>query len=315
MMNKIVISIPRYVTRVMVSEKRRKRYYLKDDKLPEYLNDSERYIWKSDKGLTKLFDTVTKNFMVKNSKSFGTPRYESIAGNTSYSGWHERTRMKIMESIKSDYRRVLKDMEPIRFSPLKISLNLFTVPGAGDWDLDNLWIYYKAFGDVLQELGIIKNDNVRNITSTGGIEYTPVDNHDDRKLEFVIEHDNREVLKDHVMFNPEIQKPQTVSYFEEKHLYVVEDSSVELGKISMRPMSTGDHMIMVCTGKRSVAFGPLNRILKKIYSLAVQYNLPVVFSEQFLKRCTGYARENLDLRIKEYLSRKGIKVYYIEFKE
>ena len=63
-----------------MSEARRAKYYTRTDDIPERLKTS-RYIFNKTKaGKTLLYDTVEKEFVVKNSRSIGTPGYQSIAG-------------------------------------------------------------------------------------------------------------------------------------------------------------------------------------------------------------------------------------------
>ena len=54
------------------------------------------------------------------------------------------------------------------------------------WDCDNQWIWGKCFDDVLTEEGIIVDDSIDVIRSSGEVEFHQVETFEDRKLVFVI---------------------------------------------------------------------------------------------------------------------------------
>ena len=54
------------------------------------------------------------------------------------------------------------------------------------WDVDNLWIWIKAFQDTIVEMGLIDDDNCATIPQTGEIEFIPVETLNERKLVFKI---------------------------------------------------------------------------------------------------------------------------------
>jgi len=313
----ITIEIPQFITRVKMSDRSRKTYYRKHvDRLPiKY--ETERYIWKKFGRFQYLYDTVEEERVVKNIRTLGVPKYETIAGNTSYAGWHPAVRSKLIEEIKDSFRPHLANVQPITETPIRISMQIHTVPGACDWDLDNLWIYHKAFGDLLQQEGLIRNDNILNITANGGIEFYPVNHPDERKMIFIIEPETRPVIKNHIMYNSGLQASSEIDIDEVKFSYIrlIEDTEIDAGKIDVQEASNSAQTLITinaCIGKRSIIYGALNRVLKKVYNKAIQYNLPVIITPQFLKRYSGYVLDTIKKQVEEHLSKRGIKVYYIK---
>ena len=133
-MSDIVISIPDYITQVMLSKKRRVKY--------------------------------TKAGKV--SKTSGTPKYHKIAGNDLWASLNPHVRAKILKEIKLwFYDTYIRNLGVLSDFPISITFNFYGP--LGDLDLDNLDIFYRiAFLDCLA--GHVRQKPVVNTTiSTGNI--------------------------------------------------------------------------------------------------------------------------------------------------
>jgi len=104
-----------------------------------------------------------------NRRVAGTPKFETLSGNKFYSGYgNSRVRAMLMDKLKDDFRKKIKKYLPIKIRPedfpIRIDWDIFSVKGKGDWDLDNLWFYRKAFVDVLKECKVIPDDSIEYVT-------------------------------------------------------------------------------------------------------------------------------------------------------
>lgn len=135
-------------------------------------------------------------------------KYVKISGQAIYSGMNHHLRAVIVRKM----HEYIKQYVPVNLfltTPIQIRLE-FHVPINYDtvrkiknladiswkppkdgyepkWDADNQWVWGKCFNDVLVELGIIKDDNVSIVRSSGKVEFKEVKTIDERKLVFVIE--------------------------------------------------------------------------------------------------------------------------------
>jgi hypothetical protein len=149
-----------------------------------------------------LYDLYDLKPVIANINQAGKPRIIQIKGQDIYSGnIREFTRGAIMEAIKNSYIPCLKDISPVSKYPIKIAMELHdtidNVYGNKNqrWDVDNrAYPYCKAFPDVLTDLGIIEDDDRLHITQPPVPIFCPIDNHEDRKLVFIIEHDTRDII-------------------------------------------------------------------------------------------------------------------------
>jgi len=143
--------------------------------------------------------------------------YTKINGQSIYSGTNHFVRNKIMYELKKHIAQAIPDgLDLSTFLPLEISMEWHTVPNyetvkyskiknsliggivekgkvyEPSFDVDNQWIWIKAFTDVIsnkKEDGgkqLIPDDTVKYIPCNGGIKYVPVDSIENRKLVFII---------------------------------------------------------------------------------------------------------------------------------
>ena len=189
------ITVPKYIKHVVLSKKRRAKYYTKKSKIPKKYQGLPF----NNKGI--LVDKLG-NPVIANPRVVGTPRLKKVNGQDFYKGTDSpHIRSKVVNEIKSFLKPFVKGIEPITTYPVQIKLEMHDVIGVGNWDLDNLWIYNKCMQDVLVDTGVLAEDNVMYVTAAAAPEFYPVDNEDDRKLVFKIYKDERDVIKNNTQYN------------------------------------------------------------------------------------------------------------------
>lgn len=75
--------------------------------------------------------------------------------------------------------------------PVRIFWEIYELPGRANWDLGNLWLWDKAFEDVLVEKGIIVDDSCLYVTQPAAPLFFPVKDEKDRKHVWIVEEDER----------------------------------------------------------------------------------------------------------------------------
>ncbi|HAH22541.1 MAG TPA: hypothetical protein DCL77_02035 [Prolixibacteraceae bacterium] len=180
-----------------MSQKRRAIYYLKGAELPKRVKSPQF----DDKG--RLLDK-TGNPWVRNIRTVGTPKLEQINGQKIYAATiPPYIRSTMVKQIKDSFIPLVSKQLPIepKDFPVKITMCLYRPTLAGDWDLDNLWIYIKCFLDVLVSQQIIPDDSIRYISCSPGINYVPVRSEAERQMVFTIEKDTREEIANATFYN------------------------------------------------------------------------------------------------------------------
>jgi hypothetical protein len=187
------ITIPNYITHVMLSKKRKIVYYnIKGKRKPpqKYLKDKLYII--DNKGFLRY--RPTGEFVVANKRTAGTPKYQKINGQDFYSGFGSPfIRNTMVTEIKRSLLPYAKRVPKIVEFPIQFEMELYTTIDEGNWDLDNLWIYSKCFQDVLVQAGIIPDDNIQFITKPAAPEFFPVKTPEERKIIFKIYKDERNI--------------------------------------------------------------------------------------------------------------------------
>jgi len=190
------IEIPLFIQHIKLSNKRRAKYYLKNSKV----KIPKKYAkFKFSKATRRLIHPNGEP-VIANSRSVGTPRFKKINGQEIYSGMPHHMRSKLVKQIKSSFQTVLSKHAPILEFPIQVEMEVHTIIGRGDWDLDNMWIYNKCFQDALSDAGIIPDDNIQYITKPASPELVPVANEEDRKFVFKLYKDDREIIKQNPYF-------------------------------------------------------------------------------------------------------------------
>lgn len=162
--------------------------------------------------------------IVINPQNVNKPRYYVIKGQDIYSGnLREFQRGLVMDKIKECFKPFVEILPVITEYPIRIECEIHdTVKNFYDrtktdlgihWDVDNYaFPYMKAFPDLLFAMKKIADDDRLHLTQPPVPIFCPIDNHEDRKLVFIISKDEREIIKNHpayqanrykVPFNPE----------------------------------------------------------------------------------------------------------------
>lgn len=191
------IEIPNYIRQVTLSNKRRAKYYTKDDELPKKFTDP-----KFDKKGRLLGKTGLP--VIRNVRTVGKPRLKTINGQELYSGLTMPfVRSTMVRQIKESFAKHLKKVLPLKYEdfPVKMCLELHDIPKDGNWDLDNKWIYTKCLLDALKQQGIIPDDSIRYITASPGFEYHPIAEDQTPKLVLKIYKDDRQELLKTQLYN------------------------------------------------------------------------------------------------------------------
>jgi hypothetical protein len=191
----ISITVPEYIKHIVLSKKRRAKYYTKKSKIPK----KYKGLPFNKKGI--LVDKLG-NPVIANPRVVGTPRLKKVNGQDFYKGTDSpHIRSKVVNELKSFLKTFVQGIDPVTSYPVQIRLEMHDVIGVGNWDLDNLWIYNKCMQDVLVDQGILAEDNVMYVTAAAAPEFYPVDDEKDRKLVFKIYKDDRDVIKNNPQYN------------------------------------------------------------------------------------------------------------------
>lgn len=221
-MEPIIIEFAGFPEEIQLSAERRAKYFKKGDELPaKYtlkhptagIGLAKDYQWKAKNGIVCLWNIRAKDWVVKNSKSVGKPRYVSIAGND-IMRMYEHTRNTIVSELKKYFVGELNkgssygtgrlydgNTIPLTHFPLNIRMEIHTFPHYMNWDLDNLWIYNKCFQDAMKETGIIPDDNIRYITWPAAPRFIPVTREADRKMRFEIRQETDARVTTHLLYH------------------------------------------------------------------------------------------------------------------
>lgn len=268
-MQRFSIVIPEYLTSVKVSNSRRSQFFKLGDKIPLKYSGSE-YTYKQG----KLYNSIEKSFIIKNSQSKSKPRYVAISGNALYARMHERIRIKIMNELKkSMLPHIPKEPLDKSLFPLKVKMLIYRTVDKGQWDIDNFNIFYfKAFFDLLRDKGVIPDDSIEFLTGVGS-EFIPVIDDKDRKLEFIFERNDNLILNNHLLYNQ--YNPEAI----------ILDANWKI-QISMN-LSTGGLMVdydaktyYIGIGKKHVIWNALNKVLISIAVNSLILNEPISISQQ-----------------------------------
>jgi hypothetical protein len=161
--------------------------------------------------LCEIIDN-TPTPIIANHTKVGKPKFYLIKGQDIYSGnLREHMRGFVMDKIKECYYPYIKDLKPIEYYPVKIRCEVHdTIKNSYDrtknelgirWDIDNLvYPYLKAFPDLLVKHNILKDDDRLHLPSSIHADFVPIENHEDRKLIFIIEKDERDIIKNNKLF-------------------------------------------------------------------------------------------------------------------
>jgi len=200
--NTWTVVIPQYLTHIQLSKARRPTYYSKKDQIiggipKKYMKDGIEF---NSKG--RAINALSKEVIIKNSRSAGTPKLWKINGQDLWSGnLHHSTRSKMNEQLHEHFaehiiKQVQKDQKT-KTIDLKIDERIhihYLFKDKIGQDIDNLAsIYIKTFQDTLskakdkkfghiKKVGLIPDDNPRYVKS-----YMP-------DFEEISDHEKRELI-------------------------------------------------------------------------------------------------------------------------
>lgn len=177
-------------------------------KLAKIVNKQDVFNPTKHIGITALKSATNYELIIANPTKVGKPRIYLIKGQDFYnSKIKEFQRGFVMDKIKENFLPFIENVPVITEYPIRIECHVYDTvknyydntnsnEGLGSaWDIDNYaYPYMKAFPDLLQKHGKIKNDDRLCITQPPSPIFVPIDNHEDRKLVFIITKDEREVI-------------------------------------------------------------------------------------------------------------------------
>lgn len=260
-----------------MSEKRRAKYFDKREefKLPLKYQNKERYVWKEKPAIvngarvkkTALFDLQTNNFVVKNAVAASRPRMQSIAGNEFFPGLHEHVRMKVVETLKADFKKHFPPTLNLKF-PILCTCELHTTPKYANWDLDNLWIYTKCFQDAMKEANLVYDDNIKYITQAPSPRFIPVTREKDRALIYTFSTDTDPRITEHLLYNC---FPVPTAETEEIKGWFITTSPI--GKPGDVAIDSEKNTFIINIGKKKRLEPALKNTMSRIYYQCVQMNI------------------------------------------
>lgn len=198
------LEIPNFPLRYKASNKRKKKYWK-----ASHSNRPKKYKHLTETDKKGYLLDEDGNRVVKNPVAAGTPRYISLSGNNFTTGLHHSVRSKIVHFLKDFYMPFVQTMKPFDKFPIQVEWE-FHSPVEVEFDMSNFWFYYKYFEDCLFEekykgrdiTPIMPDDNRKYVTKPGAPELWPVDDIEDRKFVFRFYHDQRNIIKDHDLWQP-----------------------------------------------------------------------------------------------------------------
>jgi len=195
------VVIPRYITRICTSKKRRAKFYKKGDaKIPK------KYAGCEVDAAGFLINTDGDR-IISNPRVAGKAKYETLSGNKLTSGYSSpHIRNKIAGELKDFYRPFVRCMSEITEFPLRMEWELHTTVDRNNFDLSNLWFYLKYFEDTMVAEGIIPDDSIQFITASASPTLFPVHNFWERQFVFKIYHDDREILSQFTHWSEHLAK-------------------------------------------------------------------------------------------------------------
>lgn len=296
----MTIVFPDYPTKLQVTNGRRKVYFEEGSKIPRKYTD-DHFIFKhrpSRKEHPKcLYNSETKEFLVKNEKFVDVPRYQSL----SYNKISTKLKIPVLIMLKNWMSDYIPRSLNLSSGPINVFATVYDWPIPLNKDLDNMHIYYKAFLDLLKQRGLIKDDSKLHITMSGGFRFIPISNKNDRKLVFTLIEDGLNTVNNHRMYNlepKEVLRRKAPKGFElsvnENALpgklfsYMGDDGSVG-NKLSMN------------FGKTKIIRTNADKLFREVFNMCINYNMDCWVTSEFY-RIHGD-------RIYKFLLNKGIQVY------
>lgn len=311
----IEIIIPEFVQEIKLSNSAAEKYYKWGEPVPDkFFQSSTSTKLKPEFGWSakKLYHKKTGKYIVKNSATAGKPRYKTIAGNDIWAKVHERVRMNIVDTIKKDFRPHLPQELDLKF-PISMEAEIHTTPKFCNWDVGNLWVYDKVFEDLLQDVGLIPNDNVLYICKSPGLKFIPIINENQRMLKFTLTEETDPRIINHVMYDlKRIKDYNFYAGFEPMMAYLKNPSMPWHGTrnyIQLMLTNQGEPgsvyfdapILWISSGKKKILYGAIRRGIESCFSIAVQQNADIIIPNSFLIKLEGF--------IETELRQRGLRVH------
>ncbi len=289
----MTIVFPDYPIKVQMSKSRRKKWFEEGYSIPRKYQD-DQFNFKHRPGRKDypkcLYNSETKEFVIKNERFVDMPRYQSLSYNKI------STKLKIPVLIK--LKEWMSDFIPRTLNlrgPIKVQAIVYDWPIPLNKDLDNMHIYYKAFLDLLKQRGLIKDDSKRFITMSGGFRFIPITNQADRKLVFHLTEDDNPDIMNHVMFN---LTPKEVIRGSETGYELYQSSLSEPGELLVIHQT---QRMTMNFGKTKIIRANADKLFRRVFDICVNFNTHCWVDETFY-------RVHAD-RIQKFLLNAGVQVY------
>lgn len=178
------VHIPNYPSKVMVSQARQAKYYLKGKtkkKIPKSyspVHHPKKYGY-DNKGY--LINLSTRERVLANPRSVGTPRYWVVNFQDIWSGMHHATKSHVINILKDELKPYIKTVAKINKFPIRMELFLYDTEMKVDVDNKGV-IYTKVITDLLVAEGKIPDDSSEYVNDTGRCKFIKVDDEKDIKM-------------------------------------------------------------------------------------------------------------------------------------
>lgn len=192
-----VITIPEYIYQVQTSKSRLTKYFHAKtgrDKVKKDILEIPKKYKAIGYDLEGYVITAENQRIIANPLAAGTSKYVPINGQIFYSqNGGQFTRVKIVNALHEFYKEALEGIQPFvsQDYPIVMVVNWFCPYSHKTLDNTNFAaVYIKTFEDVLTNMGIIRDDEVKYVTGSFPI-YTPVEDFEHRKIIFTFYQDLR----------------------------------------------------------------------------------------------------------------------------
>lgn len=151
------ITIKNYWKSVIISKAKKKKYYTRDDVLPQKYMDRTKYKYSS----SYLINIETGENVIKNAKSAGKPRVYTLSGQDLWASMNFHLRSKVSKELKKYFYDHVSSLEPLQEDLYPVGVRLKFYDEISGEDLDNLSIWYrKTIHDALcGNVEYVKNDD------------------------------------------------------------------------------------------------------------------------------------------------------------
>lgn len=178
------ICIPDYPSKIMVSESRAKAYYIKGKTKKPVPKKYSPKLHPKTYGYDKkgyLINLSTKERVLSNPRSAGTPRYWVVNFQDIWSGMHHSTKSNRINLLKDIIKPFIKPVKKITTYPIKIEIFLYDIEMNVDVDNKGV-IYTKVITDLLVGEEKIEDDSHEYVNDTGRCKFIKVNDIKERKM-------------------------------------------------------------------------------------------------------------------------------------